>query len=113
MQSLIDYLSKYEWFRQYLDYILHMSGTELWLFVAITALLLIFIFYRWFGIGGLTGIVVFMFLLFVIFRADLYGMYLERLQEKQEHEQLLQQEMSKKIIEDPDTGSVGSKATDK
>ena len=112
MQAIIDSLSKYEWFRQYLDYILNMSQTEMWLLTAATALLLVLIFYRWFGIGGLTGMVVFLFLLFVMYKADLYGMYLEREQEKDAHEKLIEQELSKEIIEDPVKGSVGSPPAD-
>jgi len=107
MQGIIGYLNQYEWFREYLDYVLHMSTAELLLFVAITAVLLSYLFYRWFGIGGLTGIVVFMFLIYIILRADLYGSYLQKQHNDQMREEMLERELSKDKLDSQVGGSIG------
>jgi hypothetical protein len=112
MQGIIDYLSQYEWFRSYLDYVLHMSTTELLLFVAITAVLLSFIFYRWFGIGGLSAIVVFMFLIYIVIRADFYGSYLQKQYDDKMREEMYQRELSKDQPGNEVGGSIGGKAED-
>ena len=108
MQGIINYFNQYEWFGQYLDYVLHMSSTELFLFIVITSILVLFIFYRWFGIGGLTAMVVFIFLMFVIMKADLYGVYLERQYDNELREEILQRELSKDNPTKEVGGSVGA-----
>ena len=110
MDGLIEYMNQYEWFRTYLDYVLNMPKSELLLVIAITAVLLLFIFYKWFGVGGVTAMVVFLFLLLILWQADMYGTYLERQHDTQRREDLYQRELSKDLLERAIDGNVGNPA---
>ena len=92
MSALISYFDQFAWLARYFEYVASFSSRQIYVLAVIAALLMAFIFYRWFKVGGLLALLFIFLIIFTIIKVDLYGTYLERQHEEELRQKLLQRE---------------------
>jgi uncharacterized membrane protein YcfT len=93
MEALIDNILNHELIIQLVNFINSLGNTEIKLIVAITAVLILFIVYRKFGVGAFWALTILFFILFIVYQANIFGFYKKQSQEQVEHLQEINAEL--------------------
>jgi hypothetical protein len=80
-----------EWAHWYVEWAEGLDPDQIIILTALTAVLFLFIAYRWFGYGGFAAMLIIMLLGYALYVADIINFYKEHTYEKDQHMQEIQE----------------------
>lgn len=83
------------WADGYVELALNLSYEQLVILTALTAVLMLYIAYRWFGSGGFASLLVLIIVLYGVYVADIFTFYEEHTYEKAQHMREIQNTIDK------------------
>lgn len=85
----------WHWFESLVEFILNLGSLELWLIIALIAVLFAFLIYKKTGVGGLGALLLIYLIAYTLFQFDLINIYEERVIVQEEHVRTIKEEMQK------------------
>jgi len=88
-------LMTWHWFESLVEIILNLGSLELWLIIALVAVLVAFLVYKKAGVGGLGALFLMYLIAYILFQFDLINVYEERAIVQEEHFKTIEEELKK------------------
>ena len=95
INSIYNKLITWDWFQSFVEIILNFGSLELWLIIALVAVLAAFLVYKKTGVGGLGALLLIYLIAYTLFQFDLINIYEERVIVQEEHVKIIEEELQK------------------
>lgn len=96
MNALFDTISATEIGQLFINYAINISPTEIKIFVALTAVLVLFLVSRWFGTSAFWALLLIYAIAFILYQVNIIGFYEKQTREKDIHMEQIAEELKDK-----------------